>query len=164
MGPRKLTHDQDTAIAAAESRARNLTKLLGDAPAPDAPPGALHDYISDLADEGCAVLFIHPGGKRPADMRPANVRREARRSKSPSGVKLATGEPKTLHDYLTRYRTLHGDDVAVNLGVAAGRSRLLIVDCDTPEQVAAFLADAGADPGTPPTVNTPRRASRHQPR
>lgn len=48
-----------------------------------------------------------------------------------------------------------GDAVEVNVAVSLGRSRLVVVDCDTAAQLGAFLADAEADPDTVPTVRTP---------
>lgn len=115
-------------------------------------------------------MFAVPGSKLPCDARRIPDRRAADETakkaardagnprwdkvKSPSGVKLATDDPGTHNDYLDEYRRRHRDK-PVNLALAAGRSRLLIVDCDTPEQVAAFLADADADPDTQPTVTTP---------
>lgn len=65
-----------------------------------------------------------------------------------------------LDAYLDRYVETFGGAVEVNVAVSLGRSRLVVVDCDTTAQVAAFLADAEADPDTAPTVRTPRWSGR----
>lgn len=116
--------------------------------------------------------------KRNADDRAAReVAREAgrpdwERVRSASGLALATTDATTVMRYLDRYTqmysTFSNDDgsgnpcdpfitepVAVNLAVEVGRSRLVIVDCDTAEQVAEFLAISGAPADLPPTVRTP---------
>ncbi|WAC55172.1 bifunctional DNA primase/polymerase [Gordonia sp. SL306] len=159
-----MTYDQNSS---AEVRARALTKILDNA---SQSRDSLGGSISDLAAEGCAVMFVHPGSKYPADMRSVKVRRADdlaaqhaaraagrsnwRKAKSPAGVALATTDESTLDGYLAPYVELH-DDQPVNLAVSAGRSRLVVVDCDNPEQRAAFLRDTGADADTPPTVSTP---------
>ena len=47
--------------------------------------------------------------------------------------------------------------VPLNLAIEVGRSRVVVVDCDTAEQVDRFLVDftGGADSGVMPTVRTP---------
>ena len=79
------------------------------------------------------------------------------RIKSPSGVHLATDDAKTLSGYLTNYRKVYGESAPVNFALAVGPSRLIVVDCDTTEQVHAFLSDSGipAHAPIPPTVSSP---------
>lgn len=47
------------------------------------------------------------------------------------------------------------EPVAVNLAVEVGGSRLVVVDCDTREQLAKFLTVSEAPPDMPPTVRSP---------
>ncbi|AQA05030.1 hypothetical protein BVC93_24440 [Mycobacterium sp. MS1601] len=152
------------------TRAELLTALLADAPKPD-DHGGVGDYLRRLAELGCAPLFVYPGTKAPSDMRAPRQRiaedraaQEAARGagrrnwqkvKSPSGVYLATNNTDTLDRYLKSYGKTFGAAEPVNLAVSVGRSRLVVVDCDTAAQLSAFLADARADPDTPPTVRTP---------
>lgn len=156
--------------AAEADRARLLTALLADAPKAD-DHDDVRAFLHALAGLDCAPLLVYPASKRPADVRTPQKRtaedrafREAARAaghprpqtlKSPAGVHLATTETAVLDGYLDNYARLFGDDVAVNLAVSLGRSRLVVVDCDTAGQLAAFLADAQAEPATVPTVRTP---------
>ena len=156
----------------AGNRAAAIDGVLADAPEATDHEG-VRKFAHRLAGHGLALLLVHPGSKLPADMRAARQRtaddkaaREAARAegrytghriKSPSGVYLATTDTAVLDGYLDRYVTVHGDDVAINLAVSLSPSRLVVVDADTPEQVAAFRADAdaaGLHLG-PPTVTTP---------
>ncbi|MGV9745799.1 bifunctional DNA primase/polymerase [Rhodococcus zopfii] len=150
------------------SRADCLTKLLASVPTSN-DDADLTAYLRDLTAHGLAVLFIAPGQKVPADMRSPKERREADEAaqdaakaagradwtsvKAPAGVHLASSDPEVLARYLAKYRTAYGD-VPVNLAVAVGPSRLVIVDADTAPQVDAFLTDAGMV-GEPPTVRSP---------
>lgn len=116
--------------------------------------------------------------KRNADNRAAREaarlagRRDWERVRAPAGLALATTDATTALRYLDRYietySTYGNDDgsgnqvepyiieyPAVNVAVEVGRSNLVVVDCDTAEQVAEFLAMAGAPPETPPTVRSP---------
>lgn len=157
--------DKTTPEAAAE-----LAALLADAP--DASDHErVRKYVHALAEAGCSVLFVLPGTKVPADMRTARKcnaddraarevageagQRNWAKVKSPAGVHLATSDTAVLDGYLDRYGELFGDGVAVNLAVSLGRSRLVVVDCDTAGQMAAFLAEAGLPADTDPTVRTP---------
>lgn len=153
-----------------DSRAEALTALLGDVPKADDHDG-VRGYLHGLAALGCAPLLVYPASKKPADVRTPQKRsaedkaaREAARAaghpapqavKSQAGVHLATADPTVLDAYLDRYVETFGGAVEVNVAVSLGRSRLVVVDCDTTAQVAAFLADAEADPDTAPTVRTP---------
>ena len=99
-------------------------------------------------------------------------RPDADRVRSASGLALATTNAETVLRYLDKYveaySTFSNDDgsgnpvepfitepVAVNLAVEVGGSRLVVVDCDTAEQVAEFLAISGAPPELAPTVRSP---------
>ncbi|OBB21107.1 hypothetical protein A5761_03085 [Mycolicibacterium setense] len=173
--PKSKSHEEDNMEstdngAERASRAAELTALLGNAPKAD-DHGGVRDYLHVLAGLGCAPLLVYPASKRPADVRAPQRRsaddraaREAARAagnphwhkvKSDAGVHLATPDPDTLGRYLDRYVTTFGDAVEVNVAVSLGRSRLVVVDCDTAAQLAAFLADAGVDADTVPTVRTP---------
>jgi hypothetical protein len=132
---------------------------------------AVRGFIRAACAQGLSLLFIHPGSKLPADMRTAqkkriddkaareaaqaDQRRDWERVKSASGLALATSNAETLLRYLDQYIKAHGPDVAVNLAVEVGGSRLVVVDCDTRAQYENFLAVAGAPPGHPATVSTP---------
>lgn len=160
-----------------DDRARALTKVLGDAPDP-ADPNAVRRYLADLADAGLHVLFVHPATKVPADPRPTPEAIAADRAfreavvrsgrpqsrvhllKAPAGHNLASNETEVLNRYHDQYRTNYTrdypeGDVPVNLGVKLGPSRLVVVDCDTADQVSAFLADAEAPADLSPTVASP---------
>lgn len=153
-----------------------LSNVLGSAPPADAETARLRNYAKTAASIGLHMLLIEPGGKAPVDMRSSVQRRtedtaaqalarEAARPdwarvRSRAGVHLATDDAKLLARYLDRYRKTCESDhdvVHVNMAVAVGPSRLIVVDCDTEEQVTAFLADAGipADTPLPPTVRSP---------
>lgn len=151
----------------------NISSIFGSLPSGEAlttEAGALA-YVRALADAGMAVLLLHPGTKEPADMRSPQKRgtddraareaaREAgrpdwERARSASGLHLATSDKTTLDRYVKRYYEIHGEGTPINLGIEVGRSNLLVVDCDTPEQVSEFLQMCGAPEGLPPTVRSP---------
>ncbi|WP_165800793.1 bifunctional DNA primase/polymerase [Mycobacterium kansasii] len=152
------------------NRADALTALLTDAPKADDHDG-VRGYLHAAARLGCAPILVYPASKKPADVRTPQKRRaedkvarDAARAaghraphavKSQAGVHLATSDAAVLDAYLNRYVETFGDEVEVNVAVSLGRSDLVVVDCDTAEQVAAFLTDAEADPATVPTVRTP---------
>lgn len=154
----------------AGNRAAELTGALTNAPKADDHDG-VRDYLHALAGLGCAPLLVYPASKKPADVRTPQKRRaedkaareaaqaaghpRPRSVRSQAGVHLATADTGALDAYLDRYVATFGDAVKVNVAVSLGRSRLVVVDCDTAAQLAAFLTDAGADPGTVPTVRTP---------
>ena len=128
-------------------------------------------YGRALCDAGMAVLLLHPGTKEPADMRSPQkrgtddraAREEAReagrpdweRARSASGLHLATSDKTTLDRYIRRYYEIHGEGTPINLAIEVGRSNLLVVDCDTPDQVSEFLEMCGAPADLPPTVRSP---------
>lgn len=151
-----------------------LSAVLGSAPTGDAiETSRYRNYAKSLASHGLHILLIAPGSKIPVDMRSSVQKRtddtaaqkeahEAGRPdwvkvKAKCGVHLGTDDPKLLTRYIDNYRKTYGDETPVNMAVAVGPSRLIIVDCDTEEQVAAFLSDAGipADTPLPPTVRSP---------
>jgi len=159
-----------TARPGDEARAEKLTALLSGAPKAD-DHGGVREYLAALAGLGCAPLLIYPASKKPADMRLPSQRRADDQAasegacaaghphwqqvKAEAGVHLATAETAVLGRYLDRYAETFGDAVEVNVAVSLGRSRLVVVDCDTAAQVAAFLADAEVAPDTAPTVRSP---------
>lgn len=152
------------------NRAAALSALLGGVPKADDHDG-VRDYLHALAALGCAPLLVYPSSKKPADVRNPQTRRADDRAareaaqaaghprprtvKSQAGVHLATADTDTLDRFLTRYVETFGGAVEVNVAVSLGRSRLVVVDCDTAAQLAAFLTDAEVDPDTAPTVRTP---------
>ena len=156
--------------ATTEARATALTALLQDAPRPDDHDG-VRDYLHHLAALGCAPLLVYPGAKVPAETRSprqrvaddraaqqaakAAGRRNWQKVTAPRGVYLASDDPAVLDGYLGQYAKAFGDSEAVNVAVSVGRSRLVVVDCDTADQLAAFLVDMGAAGDTAPTVRTP---------
>lgn len=155
------------------NRAAELTALLAGAPTDPTDHEAVGKYMRLLAEAGLAVLFVSPGSKVPCDMRSpqrriaddraaqeaakAAERRYWRRAKSPAGWGLATTDVDVLDGYLARYLMIfarrYPDGVPVNLAVEVGGSGLVVVDCDTAGQVAAFLAED--DTSTAPTVLSP---------
>lgn len=156
--------------AASEARATELTALLHNVPKPDDHDG-VRDYLHRLAALGCAPLLVYPGSKVAADPRSPRQRvaadkaaqraakdagrRNWQRVKASKGVYLASDDPAVLDGYLSLYVEVHGSEVAVNVAVSVGRSRLVVVDCDSADQLAAFLADMGASAEAVPTVKTP---------
>lgn len=157
-------------ISVERDRAATLTELLSTAPEPT-DHGAVREFLHGLAAAGCAVLLIAPGTKVPADCRTKQAKttadkatRDAARAagdrlwsrrKSPAGVYLASADPATLDGYLEVYAQRFGEDAAVNVAIVPGRSGLVVVDCDTAAQTAAFLAAAGLPKATEPTVRSP---------
>ncbi|MFL0159518.1 bifunctional DNA primase/polymerase [Mycobacteroides chelonae] len=159
-------------------RADSLATLLSTAPEAD-DHDAMRGYLHALTGAGCAPLLVYPHSKMPADMRASRVRsaddaaaRDAARQagnrnwakvKSAAGVHLATGDTAVLDGYLDEYVRVFADQypdgVPVNVALSVGRSRLVVVDCDTADQVAAFLSDAGAPADTEPTVRSPGQAN-----
>lgn len=153
--------------------ATSITAILGGAPPADSDTARLKSFAKTAVDAGLALLLIAPGSKVPVDLRSAvqkrkddEAAREAARAagrkdwvraRSLAGSHLATTDPKLITRYIDAYRKTYGSDVAVNFAVELGASKLVVVDCDTADQVTAFLSDAGvpADTPLPPTVATP---------
>ena len=132
---------------------------------------AVRSFIRAACGQGLSLLLIQPGTKVPADMRTPRQRSAANRAaqgdardagrpdwarvKAPSGLALASTNAAVVLKYLDRYIETHGPDVAVNLAVEVGGSRLVVVDCDTRAQYENFLAVTEAPADLPPTVFTP---------
>lgn len=132
---------------------------------------AVRAFIRSACDIGLALLLIWPDSKLPADMRSiqkrnrddklareeakAAGRRDWQTVKSPSGLALASSDKDVVLRYLDAYIKKLGDDVAVNLAVELGKSRLLVVDCDTGAQMRRFREAAEISDDVPPTVVTP---------
>ncbi|MBF9319833.1 bifunctional DNA primase/polymerase [Mycobacteroides chelonae] len=172
-----MTVAQDTKIDD-NPRTDSLGALLSAAPEADDHVG-MRNYLHALTEAGCAPLLVYPHSKMPADMRASRVRsaddaaaRDAARqdgkrnwdkAKSPAGVHLATRDNAVLDGYLDEYVGVFADQypdgVPVNVALSVGRSRLVVVDCDTADQVDAFLDDAGVSSGTEPTVRSPGQAN-----
>lgn len=107
--------------------------------------------------EGFAVVPVAAGGKRP--LCTLSDRAKAAAGDHQCGVYHALTDPdkaKRVFDRLER-----GDGPDPNIGIVAHPSRLVIVDCDLPAHVEAFLADWADHTGDPdylhhtPTVRTP---------
>lgn len=155
--------------AADRNRAEQLTERLHCTP-PNTDHEAVRAYVHDLAEAGLAVMFVRPDSKAPADPRTSRERTAADKAaraaakaagkprwhevKAPAGLTLATTDADTLDTNLTNYLATRPDGIGVNLAVEVGGSGLVVVDADTPEQVAAFLADSGGSLDVP-TVSTP---------
>lgn len=160
------------------TRAASLTALLAHAPEATDHDG-VRGYLHSLTEARCAPLLVYPASKMPADMRTSRVRsaddaaaqaaakdagnRNWAKVKSAAGVHLATTDTAVLGGYLDEYTRIfadqHPEGVPVNVALSVGRSRLVVVDCDTADQLAAFLARAGAPTGTEPTVRSPGQAN-----
>ena len=129
-------------------------------------------YVRELARAGLAVVLVEPNAKQPLDMRSPQVKKaddlEAQEMakaagnprwlsvRAPAGVYLATTDVKRLDRYMAAAEKRYGAD-QVNLGIEVGRSRLLIVDCDTGAEVQRFISDYYSMTGQmiSPTVLTP---------
>lgn len=149
----------------------DLASVFGVAPSGDAGVAELHSYAKALCGVGMHVLLLFPGTKEPVDIRTSiqrskddkaakevarlagNPRWNSVRSKS--GVHLATDNPALLCRHITNYRKQFGEDAHINFAISVGPSGLVVVDCDTKDQVRSFLSDFGVDVNTPPTVLTP---------
>lgn len=134
---------------------------------------AVRAFLLAAADAGLSLLLIIPGTKQPFDGRTprkkaaddraaqeqarASGRADWAKAKSPAGLALATGDKATLRKYLDRYIEVFGPQVAVNIAVEVGGSRVVVVDCDTEAQRRRFLEVGTGDENSelPPTVVTP---------
>lgn len=154
----------------------SLTQILGAAPDNTDHP-AVRAYIKELCAHGLSVLLCYPHSKRPFDGRTVRARnaddkaaakaaqdagrRDWSKVKSPSGLALASTDSKVLlkkNGYLDEYIRLLGDNVAINLAIEVGNSGLIVIDCDTPEQLAGFYEACGIEDietAPPPTVVSP---------
>lgn len=130
-----------------------LTTLLGAPPEATAPTPAIKSYVRLLARQaGLHILLTQPGTKMPADMRNKKERDADLEAGRKAGVYLATDDTRTLDKYIGRYRknppvkpskvnpSGYGEDTTVGLAVHLGPSRLVVIDADTPSEVAALKA------------------------
>lgn len=161
-------------------RAAELTGLLNAAPTDPTDHEAVGKYIRQLAEAGLAVMLVWPDSKLPADLRTPQRkraddkaaqkaardagRRDWQRVKSAAGLTLATTDTEVLDGYLRRYVRAFADrfpdGVPVNLAVETGRSRLVVVDCDTAAQLQRFYdvalpKGASTEDRPTPTILTP---------
>jgi hypothetical protein len=126
----------------AQARAARLTAILADAQRVDlAGRDAVLDYVHRLQAEGVAVLPVVKGGKEPATDR---------------GVHAATVDPATFDRMYAE---------GMNLGVNLGASNLVVVDADTPDEVAGLTSWwklRHPDDDLPaPTTRTPGTPTHH---
>ncbi|APT91049.1 hypothetical protein CSPHI_08410 [Corynebacterium sphenisci DSM 44792] len=131
---------------------------------PDSQRAGYDSYISELCRHGVALLPIDHQGKLPADTRtPAMRTRDAAElaaavdayrevhgcdhphlprtvtpGEAPGGVYLASSNPARVKTLVKRYFDDRG--VLPNLAIAVGRSPVIVVDADTPAEVAAWHA------------------------
>ncbi|AXN53329.1 RepA-like helicase [Mycobacterium phage Thonko] len=137
-------------------------------------PEAVKAFARQACDAGLHLLLIWPESKVPADMRTPQMKsrhnkaaqeaaREAGRRdwqmvKAPAGLALATADKTTICRYIDRYvdqlSRRYPDGVPINLAVEVGRSRLVVVDCDTAGQMRRWQEVAEIE-DIPPTVITP---------
>lgn len=147
---------------------RKLTALLGAAPDPTAPDATLKAYTKALQTEaGLALFLVVPGGKEPADCRTTQAKNKAIKEAEaageikPTGLHMATTNPTHLARWITKYRKDREPTTPVNIAMEVGRSRIVLVDTDTPEEMDAFRqlwAEQSGDPNlawVPPTVRSP---------
>ncbi|GAA1052383.1 AAA family ATPase [Dietzia natronolimnaea] len=138
-----------------------LTLVFGAAPGNTSETAVMKGYVRALADAGLSVLFIKPRTKYPDDLRSSLARKKDEKAgQDKSGLYLATKDKATLARYVEAYRKRHGDDAPINLAVHPGRSRYVVIDADTLEEVASWISwwtqATGEDmTGVPPTVTTP---------
>jgi hypothetical protein len=148
-----------------------ISTVFGSAPPADADISRLRGFVRAACDAGLWLLLIEPGDKQPVDMRSAVQKRQEdaaareaarasgqpnwERAKSKGGVYLSSNDPDMLIKYMVRYRKQYGEDTPINFGIDVGRSKLIVVDCDTASQVQAFLSDFEAPADLSPTVVTP---------
>ena len=151
-----------------------ITAVLG-AGVDNTDHDAVRAFIRAACDAGLALLLIAPESKVPVDCRSAVAKNRAdkeasaaaqaagradwRTVKSASGLALATTDKAVVLRYLEAYLKMYADrypnGVPVNLAVEVGRSRLVVVDCDTAGQMARWQQAAEIPADVPPTVVTP---------
>lgn len=149
---------------------RKLTALLGSAPAANADTSALIAYAKALQKEaGLALFLIVPGGKAPYDARTKQAKnkdiKEVTAKGLPetmaNGLHMATTDGPKIGRWITKYRKDREETTPVNMAIEVGRSRVVVVDVDTPAELDAFRrrwAEASGDPRllhVAPTVVTP---------
>ncbi|MBM0280140.1 bifunctional DNA primase/polymerase, partial [Micromonospora tarensis] len=148
-----------------------FTACFGIVPAGD--EDALTNIVRNAVRQGFAIVPIAPGQKVPictltarqakaADREAKDAARERgergwERKVHECGIAHALTDPAIATRVVGRLVKERGP---INIGVEVGRSRMVMVDADTAEQVAGFLADwseqTGHDlTGRRPTVTTP---------
>ena len=121
----------------------------------DATPMVKH--ARQAVRDGFAVVFLKPGRKDP--LCPLTAREKQKAGPNhPCGVAHATTDEKTIVRWGTRLEKEHG---AINLGIAAHASGVVVIDADTSEQVESVvellrqMGDVEELYGLQPTVRTP---------
>ncbi|QLF84018.1 DNA primase/helicase [Gordonia phage Upyo] len=144
-----------------------LTALLGSAPDATADNTALKSYAKALQAAGLHLFLVTPGGKTPAECRPkATLNKEIQAAADaglpkPTGLHMATDSPTKIGRWIDKYRKDREENTPVNMALEVGRSRLLVVDVDTPAELNAFRqtwAQMSGDPNlawVSPTVSSP---------
>lgn len=106
-------------------------------------------YVKALSDAGLYVMLCQRESKIPADYRTPKQKKDDlteyaeatgdnTRDEPRGGVHMATNDVFRLRSYVKRYRKEHGDEAPVNLAIEVGNSALIIADCDTAAERAAF--------------------------
>ena len=106
-------------------------------------------YVKALSDAGLFVMMCQRESKIPADYRTPKQKKDdlteyaeatgdTTRDEPRGGVHMATNNVSRLRSYVKRYRKEHGEEAPVNLAIEVGNSALIIVDCDTAAERAAF--------------------------
>src|SRR5690606_10714242 len=134
---------------------------------------ALPNIVRAATRAGYALVPIAPGRKEPictltarqAKAADKEAQEKARAAGNPNwnrvrhacGISHAMTDPAEADRVFKRLIKERGD---VNIGVEVGRSRMLLVDCDTRDQVEGFLADWSNESeqdlgGRMPTVKSP---------
>lgn len=151
-----------------------LSAMLGAPPVYPYETPVIKKYARTLAKAGLHVLLCAPESKVPVDMRTKKQREEDEANGlDRAGMYLATNDTRRLDGYITRYRkdppkrpskvnpAGYGDNARVTMAVHLGPSRLVVIDADTPNEVAAVQTywgeREGIDPAyvPAPTVATP---------
>lgn len=106
-------------------------------------------YVKALSEAGLSVMMCQRESKIPADYRTPKQKKDdlleyveatgdTARVDPPAGVHMATKDVARLRSYVKRYRKEHGEEAPVNLAIEVGSSSLVIADCDTAAERAAF--------------------------
>lgn len=140
---------------------------------PAADEEALPALVRNAVRHGFAVVPVVPGGKEPVCVLTVRQAKAADREAQAAAKMAGRGNwdrarhPCSLNHAMTDaeqaarvVRRLARDRGAINLGVEVGRSRMVLVDLDTADELAGFLADWSAATGQDmtgrrPTVTTP---------
>jgi hypothetical protein len=142
--------------------ARPFAELFGGRPG----DGDIASLARAAARAGYSVLAIKPGTKQPlcmltanqakaADKHVAQAAKEAgkrnwERVRHPCGKDHATTDPAIAHRVFKRLAQFHPD---LNVAVEVYRSRVLVVDADTIEQLRSFTSLWAAEEHEPALVN-----------